>query len=319
MSVRRRARPPSNSPSSWPSSRPFPTRLSATRARGRAGRAGAGGRGRRRRRRRTAWPASVGFPTGRCRPPSWRDVARRRPPGDRRARCRPVPASVAPTRRTHRAAPPDRRPVRRRRVHRRRDQPGPRHGPGPGADRRESLRTLGSRASTGHRERAPADALQERQRLLEQLSTIQRAIARRAPLQQILDTITIGARELLGDDVVGLRLRDSDDPEMLLLVSQCGISGTRPRRRGGTTGPTPARPARRCCATTWSSIQRTPSSPHVVARPGRRARGPMAAPVHENGTVVGGLVVGSYGTPTACTASTTRRCCWRSPSTSASP
>src|SRR2546430_2823758 len=66
-------------------------------------------------------------------------------------------------------------------------------------------------------------SLQERQRLLEQLSTIQRAIARRAPLQQILDSITGRAQELLGDEAVGLRLRDGEDPEVLLLVSSCGL------------------------------------------------------------------------------------------------
>ena len=44
------------------------------------------------------------------------------------------------------------------------------------------------------------DSLRERQRLLEQSSQIQRAIARRAPLHEVLEAIATPPRELLGDD-----------------------------------------------------------------------------------------------------------------------
>jgi hypothetical protein len=54
--------------------------------------------------------------------------------------------------------------------------------------------------------------LQERQALLEKLSKIQVSISRRAPLPEVLDAIVAGAHELLGDEVVGLRLLDKDDP-----------------------------------------------------------------------------------------------------------
>ena len=45
-------------------------------------------------------------------------------------------------------------------------------------------------------------SLRERQRLLEKLSEIQRSISRREPLTDILDAITGGLHDLLGDDIV---------------------------------------------------------------------------------------------------------------------
>src|SRR5258707_143229 len=81
--------------------------------------------------------------------------------------------------------------------------------------------TLGAMSTfEAERRRAAENAglvatLQERQRLLEQLSRIQRGITRRDPLQTILDAITTGARELLGDDVVALRMIDPSDPQMV--------------------------------------------------------------------------------------------------------
>src|SRR6266498_3987172 len=73
-------------------------------------------------------------------------------------------------------------------------------------------------------------SLQERHRLLEQISQVQRAITRRAPLPEILDAITAGAQALLEDEVAGLRMFDPDDPQMMLLVSSTGIASelTRP-------------------------------------------------------------------------------------------
>ncbi|MDP3712538.1 MAG: EAL domain-containing protein [Mycobacteriales bacterium] len=67
------------------------------------------------------------------------------------------------------------------------------------------------------------DDLRERQTLLERLSRIQGSISSRAPLHEVLDTITAGAAELIGDDIVGLRLVDPAEPETLLLVSSVGV------------------------------------------------------------------------------------------------
>jgi diguanylate cyclase (GGDEF)-like protein len=138
-------------------------------------------------------------------------------------------------------------------------------------------------------------SLQERHRLLEQLSRIQRAITRREPLQHILDTITAGARELLGDEVAGLRLRDPDDPQMLLLVSQTGMRTELAKelwrvgiRSAGATGLAVLRDE----LVVMEHYATAPESvPELAAE---HIQAAMAAPVHENGAVVGGLVVASY-------------------------
>jgi diguanylate cyclase (GGDEF)-like protein len=133
-------------------------------------------------------------------------------------------------------------------------------------------------------------SLQVRQRLLEQISEVQRAITRRAPLARILDTITAGAKDLLGDDVAGLRIRDPDDPGMLLLMSQTGLPDQLAKRLwrlpmevGGPAVEAIERDELVVC-----------DNPAVLAPFNDLLRVAMAAPVHENNTVVGSLVVGSY-------------------------
>ena len=51
-----------------------------------------------------------------------------------------------------------------------------------------------------------AERLAERQYLSDRLAQIQKSISHRAPLQEVMDSITEGAAELLGADVVGLRI-----------------------------------------------------------------------------------------------------------------
>ena len=68
--------------------------------------------------------------------------------------------------------------------------------------------------------------LQERQTVLEQLARIQVSIAQRAPLPEVLDAVVEGAQALLGDEVVGLRLVDRDDPRYMNIVSSAGMSHT---------------------------------------------------------------------------------------------
>jgi len=138
-------------------------------------------------------------------------------------------------------------------------------------------------------------SLRERQRLLEQLARIQRAITRREPLDQILDAITTGARELFGDDVVGLRMLDPDDPEMLLLVSSRGLPDDLVKRvwrlpvteRGATQLA-----VRRDRLVVMNNYATNPDAlPEGVAS---RLASAMAAPVHEGDRVVGSLMIGSY-------------------------
>ncbi|GAA3246546.1 putative bifunctional diguanylate cyclase/phosphodiesterase [Dactylosporangium siamense] len=126
-------------------------------------------------------------------------------------------------------------------------------------------------------------ALQERHRLLEELSKVQRAIARHEPLQSILDAITAGARDLLGDDAAGLRLRDPDDAGMTVLHAGRGLPPGQEQRRArvedaGVAGQAMLR-----------------DDLVVAERSGEGGlRSVMAAPVHDNGVVVGGLLVGAY-------------------------
>jgi diguanylate cyclase (GGDEF)-like protein len=134
--------------------------------------------------------------------------------------------------------------------------------------------------------------LQERQRLLEQLSKVQRAIANRAPLQEVLDAITAGAAELLGNEVVGLRLLDSDDQHHTLLVSSSGLDPELARQLWRT--PVASGVAGQAIvegtlvhidAAAGEAIEEL-AADHLEAA--------MAAPVREDGQIVGSLVVGSY-------------------------
>jgi diguanylate cyclase (GGDEF)-like protein len=152
----------------------------------------------------------------------------------------------------------------------------------------EALRTLAAERRRAAENDELLASLRQRQRLLEQISEIQRAITRRAPLQEILDSITAGAHRLLGDDVVGLYMRDPDDPAALLLMSSRGLTGETTRRLWRVSAAdaiTPADPA------TWRARPGPVSYRAELTAAGIVAV--MAAPVHENGVVVGSLHVAS--------------------------
>ena len=135
-------------------------------------------------------------------------------------------------------------------------------------------------------------SLQERQALIERLFKIQRSISHRAPIQEVLDAITEGAAELLGDEIVGLRL--IDDRDHLRMASSVGI------------GPE-----------TLDSVRYTPvdeglagqalaegrlivsddygASGHAMSPfVAEGVQAAMAAPVHQDGRPVGCLVVASH-------------------------
>jgi diguanylate cyclase (GGDEF)-like protein len=131
-------------------------------------------------------------------------------------------------------------------------------------------------------------SLQDRHRLLEQLSEVQRAITRRAPLQQVLDAITDGALALLGDEVAALRMFDPDDPGVLILASCNGMASELTRRlwripldESGVTGKAVLR--------NELVVLDAPAIAEL-----REVRAAMAAPVHDKSTVVGALAVASY-------------------------
>jgi len=137
-------------------------------------------------------------------------------------------------------------------------------------------------------------SLQERQALFERLSRIQRSISHRAPITEVLDAITEGAAELLGDDVIGLRLVDPEDPGSVMLVSSRGMSGelTSSISRspiGEGVGALAITSAQLVVTHDYAGLLR-PLAPLVAA--GLQAA--MAAPVFQDGEPIGSLVVASY-------------------------
>ena len=137
-------------------------------------------------------------------------------------------------------------------------------------------------------------SLQERQTLLERLFRIQRSISHRAPIEEVLDAITEGAVDLLGDDVVGLRLIDPDEPSMLTMVSSRGMGDDLTRSLGrspvdhGVGGL--AITNRQLIVTHAYAELVHPLEPLVSDG----LKSAMGAPVYQDGEPIGSLVVASY-------------------------
>ncbi len=149
------------------------------------------------------------------------------------------------------------------------------------------------------------DSLSERQRLLEHLSAIQRAIARRAPLPRVLNMITVGAHEMLGEDGVGLWLLDSDEPDMLVMTSEIGLPKQVARRLSRATVAEAGRWVRPSSTT---SCRRPPTRVRSCWRYRCTTAARSSVPLRWRRTAA-----------TASTSSGTRTSCMRSPSTPASP
>src|ERR1700694_5082372 len=137
-------------------------------------------------------------------------------------------------------------------------------------------------------------SLRERQALLERLAQIQRKISSRSSLQHVLDAITSGAGELLGDEVVGLRLVDESDPAFMVLVSSIGIptelNACIYRLPVGVGVAGRAIVEDRLCVA--ESYQEWQGAVDALARDGLHSA--MAAPVHIEGRVNGSLTVASH-------------------------
>ena len=137
-------------------------------------------------------------------------------------------------------------------------------------------------------------SLMDRQKLFEKLARIQGSISLRRPLQDVLDTITEGARELMGDEVVGLRLIDPDDPGYVVLVSHCGVPDElvpaleRSPIGEGAGGRAMAEDK----LVILEDYARSPDALEAFARNNLRAA--MAAPVRESGETIGSLVVATF-------------------------
>jgi len=123
--------------------------------------------------------------------------------------------------------------------------------------------------------------LGERQRMLEQVARVQRAIANRAPLPEVFDTVTASALDLFGTELAMLYLADQG----VLMVASVSTTFdeqhqlTRPAYSSGELVRTDDYPG--------SAY----ANPELVARGAHAA---MGAPVRENGAVVGSLVTLSF-------------------------
>jgi diguanylate cyclase (GGDEF)-like protein len=121
------------------------------------------------------------------------------------------------------------------------------------------------------------ETLRQRERLLETLLAIQRDIAHRAPLQQVLDAVTVGASAMLDGDFVALVLVDpmTSDPPRIPSISGRGTGLERD-------------------ALVLSVATEAIARDRVVARD---SAGLIAAPVHATGKIIGSLVAGVGADP----------------------
>jgi len=131
--------------------------------------------------------------------------------------------------------------------------------------------------------------LRERQGLLDRLFRIQQSISHRAPTQDVLDSVTNGALDLLGVGRVNLRLRDNQDPDELVTVSSRGFTADEIEQirvcsiDDGFAG--------RCIREERLVVLNPDEADRDVSLNDTEAI--MAAPVHVNGEVIGCLAVTS--------------------------
>jgi diguanylate cyclase (GGDEF)-like protein len=131
----------------------------------------------------------------------------------------------------------------------------------------------------------------ERQALLERLSGIQRLIVSRASRHEVLDAVVEAACRLTGDEVAALRLIDPLDPRAMVIVASSGIAAEQLEevRRGrvgeGAGGRAIAEDDLVVMEGYADAVEALPE----YASQGFQAA--MAAPVREEGVVVGSLVV----------------------------
>jgi diguanylate cyclase (GGDEF)-like protein/PAS domain S-box-containing protein len=138
------------------------------------------------------------------------------------------------------------------------------------------------------------EAEESLRQLLDQLAIIQRAIAERSRLDEILDTIVNAAAQVLATEIVGLRLIDENDPSYLVLAASTGVDERSARilRRGPVTEGLGGRAIVEERLLTSNSYGRRAGDIKMLAADGLRAA--MAAPVYGHGEIVGSLVVATH-------------------------
>jgi diguanylate cyclase (GGDEF)-like protein len=159
----------------------------------------------------------------------------------------------------------------------------------------EALNMIESERRTAVENGRLASSLQERERLFDRLSAIQRSIAHRAPLQQIMDAITAGAADLLGVDMAALAMLEPAEPTLVSMASSCGVAPNVLVRMRRLPLPSAGVAGLAIMGNELVDVEDYRNSP--IANPDlNRAelKSAMAVPVHENGVVVGALTVGSF-------------------------
>lgn len=139
-------------------------------------------------------------------------------------------------------------------------------------------------------------SLRERQRLLEELSVIQRMISRREPLADVLDEIVRGAHELFGDDIVVLRQNEGLAPAAPRVVAWAGGSERIAQWLSRIPMPEQLAPGRAILPDKIVHRYEFPGDGDTGSQLDGRpwVRTAIATPVHENGTVIGSLVIASH-------------------------
>jgi len=135
--------------------------------------------------------------------------------------------------------------------------------------------------------------LQERQLLLERLAKIGQSISHRAPFGEVIQAIVHGASELVNTEIASFRLRDEADPDRLVVLYQTGVPqavidemALEPASRGAS-----GRSILKDRLVVIIDYPRNEGAVAALVRYGLQAA--MAAPVRENGRIVGSLTVGS--------------------------
>jgi len=158
----------------------------------------------------------------------------------------------------------------------------------------EEERQLRARSEAQAQENAQlVRQLQERQLLLERLAKIGQSISHRAPFREVIQAIVHGASELVNTEIASFRLRDEVNPDHLVILYQTGVPqgvvdeiALEPASRGAT-----GRSILEERLVVITDYPRNEGALAALVRYGLHAA--MAAPVRENGRIVGSLTVGS--------------------------
>ncbi len=143
--------------------------------------------------------------------------------------------------------------------------------------------------------RALRTELQERQQFLSRLVRIQSSISRRAPLDDVLVAIVDGTRQLFGETIVCLRLRDPSDPSRLVLAASHGVrDDVLPQLSMSSEFGIGGRAYRENRSVVVENYADFTSPTPALIDHGLRAA--MAVPVRSDGDTVGSLSIGTRST-----------------------